>query len=446
MDKQLGLEETPDEYVANLVSVFRELWRVLRDDGTLWLNLGDSYATGTKASRPQFSPNGTVGANRPEAQNSVPRVGTPTGLKTKDLVGIPWRVAFALQADGWYLRSDIIWHKKNPMPESVTDRPSKAHEYIFLLTKKAKYWYDQEAIREEASSDWKNRGGSLLNNTGWHTSARGEDATRRNNRDDVDGSVRNKRTVWSVATKPFKGAHFATFPPDLIEPCILAGCPSRVCVECEEPWVRVVEKSRATHGKTEDPTMKTGRKGMNRKRLGQSDKYILGVSQPELAVMLKRAARGKIKQMKNEFGSKWGHWTRTDDSGARIPTFEDAERLKVLLGVEIPFNGKKVGFAPTCQCNAHHRPGVVLDPFFGSGTVAEVAIKTGRYWLGVELNSEYIKLARDRIWRTPPPLFVIEAAPAPPAKNEFYMLARERDALKLRLDTIDSKMEEIGCA
>ena len=362
---------------------------MLRDDGTLWLVIGDSYAA--SGGHTASGKNATVG-NTKKGLANLGSTKIPPNLKQKDLVGIPWMVAFALRAEGWYLRNDIIWHKPSAMPESVTDRCTKAHEYIFLLTKKAKYWYDQEAIREEASSDWKNRGGSLLNNTGWHTSARGEDATRRNNRDDVDGSVRNKRTVWSVATKPYKGAHFATFPPDLIEPCILAGCPSRVCVECEEPWVRVVEK---TDKGFADRTFRSSAP------TGGTPGMTNGQGKTTLAKIIER----------------------------RI-----------------------TGFVPTCQCcplpanKESTLPGVVLDPFFGSGTVAEVAIKTGRYWLGVELNSEYIKLARDRIWRTPPPLFVIEAAPAPPAKNEFYMLARERDALKLRLDTIDSKMEEIGCA
>jgi DNA modification methylase len=227
VDGQIGLEPTPDAYVAKLVAVFREVRRVLREDGTLWLNLGDSYATGTKADRQQ-STNPGVGANNPEAQNSVPRIGTPVGLKTKDLIGIPWRVAFALQADGWYLRQDIIWHKPNPMPESVRDRCTKAHEYVFLLSKSERYYFDNEAIKEPCSEAtherakyrWKraqNGGGS-------------KESMQGHNYDNDFGNMavdlekgKNKRSVWTVTTKPYKGAHFATFPPALIEPCVLAG-------------------------------------------------------------------------------------------------------------------------------------------------------------------------------------------------------------------------------
>lgn len=239
VDAQLGLEATPEEYVSRLVEIFREVRRVLKDDGTLWLNLGDCYATGGgKFNSPGGGKQGQYWkgfrgehAHDPKRNAAVIPVGPHlqpnrmpiAGLKPKDLVGIPWRVAFALQADGWYLRSDIIWHKPNPMPESVTDRPTKAHEYLFLLAKSERYFYDTDAVKEPAATDWLNRGGSLLNATGWHTAARGHDTTRRDNRSDCDGASRNRRSVWTVATKPFKGAHFATFPPKLIEPCILAG-------------------------------------------------------------------------------------------------------------------------------------------------------------------------------------------------------------------------------
>ena len=208
---QLGLEATPDEYVANMVAVFRSVRRVLRDDGTLWLNLGDSYSGSGKG------PAGNLGINHNErhmehAHSAI----IPDGLKPKDLVGIPWRVAFALQADGWYLRQDIIWHKPNPMPESVTDRCTKAHEYIFLLTKSARYYYDNEAVKEPSSG----LAGGRFGAGGVEVGRLRQDASRPRPQD--DGS-RNKRSVWTVTTKPFKGAHFATFPPDLIEPCILAG-------------------------------------------------------------------------------------------------------------------------------------------------------------------------------------------------------------------------------
>jgi DNA modification methylase len=214
---QLGLESTPDEYVSSMVDVFREVRRVLHKDGTLWLNLGDSYAGGGSGSRDQ---------ERWPKQSRNDHMATHAkkqhGLKTKDLVGIPWRVAFALQADGWYLRQDIIWHKPNPMPESVRDRCTKAHEYIFLLAKSEKYFFDVDAIKEPAKFP------SGPNNI---RPADEPPGSRPGFNANIYGQLhkigprekRNKRTVWTVTTKPFKGAHFATFPPDLIEPCILAG-------------------------------------------------------------------------------------------------------------------------------------------------------------------------------------------------------------------------------
>ena len=234
VDGQMGLEPTPDEYVAKMVEVFREVKRVLRKDGTLWLNLGDSYTCGGRKTRdpgqskkhPAFE---DWGKGRPE---------TPDGLKPKDLVGIPWRVAFALQADGWYLRSDIIWAKGNPMPESVTDRPTKAHEYIFLLSKSARYFYDAEAIKEEAK-EWTGQAATFKREGGKATQLHVPGQARVSHRPDrkqdqvhrrytgfnEQGPKRNKRTVWSINTKPFPEAHFAVFPPEIPEICIKAGCP-----------------------------------------------------------------------------------------------------------------------------------------------------------------------------------------------------------------------------
>ena len=216
-DGLIGLEPTPDEFVAALVGVFREVRRVLRDDGTLWLNLGDSYnAAGRKGhgTRTGFKQS-TNRASAAGHDNSRPNV---AHLKEKDLIGIPWRVAFALQADGWYLRQDIIWHKPNPMPESVRDRCTKAHEYVFLLSKSPTYYFDADAIKEPAV---KGASGSTFNKgkTAAHQMGRSSEKER------VDAGTRNRRSVWTVATRPYKGAHFATFPPDLIEPCILAGAP-----------------------------------------------------------------------------------------------------------------------------------------------------------------------------------------------------------------------------
>jgi DNA modification methylase len=221
IDSQLGLEPTPEQYVENMVAVFREVRRVLRSDGTVWLNLGDSYAVNGGA-RDYGSTDGAVG--RGDAPGGPRRA--PSTLKPKDLVGIPWRVAFALQADGWYLRSDIIWSKPNPMPESVTDRPTKSHEYLFLLAKSARYYFDADAVREGVSENTHSRGSGIGPKNAGIAFGQGI----KNNEDfaaAINGpvSARNIRSVWTVATQPYPGAHFATFPPKLIEPCIKAGCP-----------------------------------------------------------------------------------------------------------------------------------------------------------------------------------------------------------------------------
>ncbi len=233
VEGQLGREATPEEYVSNIVAVFREVRRVLAATGTLWLNLGDSYTSGGRSTR-------ATDRKNPIREDSY-RADTPNGLKPKDLIGIPWMVAFALRADGWYLRSDIIWYKPNVMPESVTDRPTKAHEYLFLLSKSKRYYYNSEAVREEAV------GKTVHDLTGQGYSPPGQTPSQGNrkalhgstysrHRSSVPGGQdlravidgrRNRRSVWTVPTAPFKGAHFATFPPALIEPCILAGSKAR---------------------------------------------------------------------------------------------------------------------------------------------------------------------------------------------------------------------------
>jgi DNA modification methylase len=235
-DGQIGLEPTPDAYVAELVEVFRGVRRVLRDDGTVWLNLGDSYSSGDgqRTNGPQTNTTTLHGV-----RVRMPRAATPSdgradvsasfaGMpKPKDLVGIPWRVAFALQADGWYLRSDIIWHKPNPMPESVTDRPTKSHEYIFLLTKSERYHYDHAAIAEPAAY-----AGTMQSFATPAKYARVVGGERQRNGNETPGAppvqmggTRNKRSVWTVATAPYPEAHFATYPPELIRPCVQAGAP-----------------------------------------------------------------------------------------------------------------------------------------------------------------------------------------------------------------------------
>jgi len=218
VDRQIGLEQTPEQYIAAMVEVFRAVRDVLADDGTLWLNIGDSYANDGKWG-------GSSGGKHAKAlhgNTSIGRTKVTTGLKPKDLIGIPWMLAFALRADGWYLRQDIIWHKPNPMPESVRDRCTKAHEYVFLLSKSERYFFDSEAMKEPAVSKAPSgngfagrQGGS--ERVGPLSGGAGTDERWQ------QGGNRNRRSVWTVATRPYKGAHFAVFPPALIEPCILAG-------------------------------------------------------------------------------------------------------------------------------------------------------------------------------------------------------------------------------
>jgi DNA modification methylase len=231
-DGQLGLERTPEEYVANIVEVFREVWRVLREDGVVWLVLGDSYAASGG-----HTAQGVTSIIRADDQQSARNIGqqrVPPGLKPKDLVGIPWRVAFALQADGWYLRQDIIWAKGNPMPESVRDRCCKSHEYMFLLTKSPKYFFDSEAINSQSRKH----------------SASLPDLQRQ----EGQPFKRTARSVWHINTEAYPEAHYATFPRALVERCILAGTSEKgACVKCGAPWERMTEtlgEWRAQHGRS----------------------------------------------------------------------------------------------------------------------------------------------------------------------------------------------------
>ena len=238
MVEQIGLEQTPAEFIDQLVTVFREVRRVLRDDGTLWLNIGDSYAQAGGRGK-QGATSQRKGRSNVEAQEKRSSMKPPAGLKPKDLIGIPWMLAFALRADGWYLRQDIIWHKPNPMPESIRDRCTKAHEYVFLLSKSERYYFDAEAMREDAvgkplhdltGPGYKAPGQAP--NTGNRKALRTDIESR--HRSQIQGGQslmaepdgkRNRRSVWTVATKPFSEAHFATMAPELAETCIKAGCP-----------------------------------------------------------------------------------------------------------------------------------------------------------------------------------------------------------------------------
>lgn len=337
---QIGLEDTPQEYVARLVEVFREVRRVLRDDGTVFLNLGDSYA----ASRSYQVPDNKhvdVGNNHGSH--------VPSGLKPKDMMGIPWRVAFALQDDGWWLRSDVIWSKANPMPESVTDRPTKSHEYIFLLTKSARYYWDQEAVKEEAVyEDHHNRyhtkSAKRVENNKNADNLAGNNAGLRGLMNETSG--RNIRTVWNIATEPYSEAHFATFPTEIPRRCIKAGTSEKgCCPSCGAPLLRVVE-------------------------------------------------RRDVDQKANEVIKHDGV------HGLKAGTSHD--RVRSLSGATYQYvRGATVGWQPTCDCDAGDpAPCVVLDPFGGSGTTAAVAMELGQDAILCELNPEYAPLAINRIEAT----------------------------------------------
>jgi len=334
VDGQLGLEPTPDEYIANLVAVFRECKRILRDDGTLWVNIGDSYARDPAKVGNGHPSTGKQATNKGSLYDYQSPI--PSGLKPKDLIGIPWMLAFALRADGWYLRQDIIWAKPNPMPESVKDRCTKSHEYIFLLSKSARYYYDNEAVKEPVSDvsmkraeygwdcDRPSTKNGSMGGEGIHTEKMG---TRF-----VDPAGRNKRDVWTVTTKPYKGAHYATFNPELIKPCILAGAPETCCAKCGAPYERIIERDRKA-----------------RNELAKDDP----------------------RYRPNTYHGSYENINGKGDAGY---TFTQT-----------------LGFEPTCDCNAGTSSGIVFDPFVGSGTTVATAIQLGRKGIGIDLSFKYLQ-------------------------------------------------------
>jgi DNA modification methylase len=388
---EFGLEPTPEAYVAHLVEVFRAVRRVLRADGTCWVNLGDSYATqGHQDSRDVKGAHLVGGGLRlwGEHRQNVMRTTGIAGLKPKDLVGIPWRVAFALQADGWYLRSEIIWAKPNPMPESVTDRPTKAHESLFLLAKSPRYYYDGEAIKEPLTA-WEIIDGTWRNTQGGQGYAvRREDVGRPNGakltgnmapgkRIVPNPSGRNKRSVWTIPSAPFAEAHFATFPPALVEPCVQAGTSARgACPACGAPWRRVVERGAPA-------------------RIGGH----AGVSLAHSTGPMDRGGHGQWDE---------GH----------MPTVRPTLTL---------------GWTPTCGCDDHVLAGDidppipdpvpcrVLDPFAGAGTVGVVSERLGRDAILVDLSPTYAAMAERRIREEAPLLTAVEVkAAAPPATDNGH--------------------------
>jgi DNA modification methylase len=341
-DMQIGLEQTPEDYIKEMVNVFRLVKNLLTDDGVLWVNIGDSYSSHKDCkSTPQSFAKGTPKENAPVMEIGKSRIRDSKmlksqGLKNKDLIGIPWMLAFALRADGWYLRQDIIWHKPNPMPESVGDRCTKAHEYIFLLSKSDKYFFDNEAIKEPAiSTDNTNRDRDegRLNNTPGRSRMAGLKTNHY--------ITKNKRSVWTVTTKPYKGAHFATFPKDLIEPCIKSSTSEKGhCPQCGARWKRMKIDTGERH---------------------------------EVEVYTGKAVK--------------------DYEDASVQNPSDTKR-RILESMSKIYKFK---FMPTCECGAEPIPDIVFDPFMGSGTTAQVALELGRKYLGCELNPSYAELQQQRI-------------------------------------------------
>lgn len=341
---QIGLESSPDAFVASMVAVFREVWRVLRDDGTLWLNLGDSYNAYNGGAGPSSSLSQTQSRERPQLPSGY---GIKCkGLKPKDLVGIPWRVALALQADGWYLRSEIIWAKKSPMPESVTDRPTKAHEQVFLLAKQERYFYDADAVREKpdgsnprAARSSEEFAGEAVRSHKLETLGLTRGKT---NQTCTNPNGANLRTVWTLSSDPFPGAHFATYPRKLVEPCIKAGTSEKgCCPSCGSPWRRATERSAVKRERPNEYVKRSGEEG-------------------------------------------------TGNSCANT-----------VAGVSV----KTLGWEPTCECPEHTPiPCTVFDPFNGAGTTGVVALAHGRRYIGTDLNPEYLGIAKRRIERPHAPI------------------------------------------
>jgi DNA modification methylase len=450
---QLGAEASPHEYVERLVAVFEQVRRVLRDDGVLWLNLGDSYAAST-GTRYTGNANFGTSAARASVQGNAPRR-VPRGLKEKDLIGVPWRVALALQDAGWWLRKDIIWEKPNPTPEAVRDRPTSSHEHLFMLTKAASYFYDVDGYREPAVSD-RPSGNGYANPERVHS----EVGRQRRNyplRTWEVADTRQLRDVWRIPTQPFPGAHFAVFPPELPRRCILLGTSPRACDACRAPYSRLVERTRMLDGEPfaggswngdeskrdghrvsaqgvghwrfttdtrtlgwqptcacgappgirtddleqiaspaardldEDPSPTIGRAGLARPRDSRSQvRPMTRWEQRQIARQL--AGSPHVSKMETEAGADtFAHYLRTDRAGARPPRPDLLDAWVERGWVQ------RVAPPPAWWNEDQAERCTVLDPFAGAGTTGLVALDEGRDFIGVELNAEYADMARERI-------------------------------------------------
>ena len=420
VDSQIGLEATPAEFVATMVRVFREVWRVLRDDGTCWINLGDSYSDVSR--NHERRDKDASGVERPAGEKSCERCGKnffgglgrrfcssfcggldnskrserPGGLKHKDLCGIPWRTALALQADGWYLRSDIIWSKNNPMPESVTDRPTKSHEYLFLLSKNEHYYYDADAVREEQCAPTGGRQRAALRGTFDYAGAahKTQESVGNGPRNGgvysspINPAGRNLRSVWSIPTEAYPGAHFATFPRRLVEPAVKAGTSEKgCCPRCGAGWLRVVERESWTDRPMSRPMGSRG-------------------NQPSLCCSIGQPQQGGRNVSTITTGWRpgcgcFGHFEEIDDEPDNF--YAKPRRVYVPDGPQ-----------------PDPVPAVILDPFVGSGTTLVVANALGRNAIGCDLSPEYLRLARHRIERP-------HARTPRPERDEYHPLFDEAE-------------------
>jgi DNA modification methylase len=357
---ELGQEPSHFDFIGHMVLVFREAMRVLRPDGTLWLNMGDCYAGSGKGSATHPATNGNWKQGPHNGSATAPkRKASTTGMKVKDLVGIPWMLAFALRDDGWYLRQENIWSKPNPMPESVTDRTTRSHEHIFMFSKRPRYYYDAEAVKTmgknpeddvrriaQQSTAVKSSPDTLRNGLRPRGAARPHqgfnerwDAMPRSEQVSMGA---NKRSVWEVATKPYQGAHFATFPPDLIVDYIKAGVPEQCCGDCGAPFLRQVDKELV-------PTAKASKKVVVDARDHNADANDQGSNR-----------------------AKDGH------KPAHI------------------YASLTTGFAAQCKCNAAAVGGTVLDPFSGTNTTGTTAMRLGRHYIAIEIDPKSVKLGQKR--------------------------------------------------
>lgn len=371
VDGQMGLEDTPEQFVASMVELFREVRRVLRDDGTLWLNIGDSYAA--KPSKPEFDfKDGR--ANRGHRKFG----GVPIGYKPKDLVGVPWLLAFAMRSDGWYLRQDIIWQKKSPMPESVRDRCTKAHEYIFLFSKSARYFYDAVGSQEQTTGGAHHRGNGL--NPKARSIEAGNHRERPKQNESFSAAVanivskRNMRSVWSLASFPLKQAHFAAYPPELVRRCLSAGISEKgCCATCGRPLERITEKVRVqtrlgTNAKQHFPSNMQSGKGSHN---------TIGHNSIDSATHPKNWKSDNYDAIAQ----------RSELSPNRDPYRHVTETVTT-------------GWKPGCKCDIDENlmpvPCTVLDPFSGAGTTWKVCQRLGLRYIGIDLNADYLQLSVDR--------------------------------------------------